>query len=348
MTTIRLAIVDDSTFVRKALHRLLDGVMGIKVVGTAASGEELLQSIEVWRPDMVTLDLSMPGMGGLETLDHILKWRQIPVIILSTHSQKDAPLTIEALHRGAVDFVDKQKYSITDFEALRGVLTERILGVVGRAATGRAVIAPSVPAPRPPADPGSATGKFDALLIGASTGGPPAIQSVLEGLGTPLRVPVAVVQHMPEGFTKAFAQRLDGHLPFPVHEATPGEPFLPGHVYIGPTGRHIRFRYEGARVIVSLDMDAESCPHRPSVDALFESGARLYGKRAIGVLLTGMGRDGAEGMLALHREGAHTIGQDEESCVVYGMPKAAVQLGAVREQVPLPQIGARVAELLRG
>jgi two-component system chemotaxis response regulator CheB len=354
---IRLAIVDDSTFVRKALQRLLHGVCGITVVGTAGTGEELLQSLEAWCPDVVSLDLSMPGMGGLQALDHILRWRRIPVIILSTHSQKDAPLTIEALHHGAVDFVDKQQYSLTDFEVLRSVLTDKILGVVGGASQRRgpkpgAPAAPPLPAHSPPkappprVHPGAAS--FDALLIGASTGGPPAIQTLLEGMGPSLRVPVAVVQHMPAGFTRAFAQRLDTHLPFPVREASHGEAFAPGTVFIAPTGHHLRFRAEGARVRLSLETHPADAPHCPSVDALFASGAEVFGRRALAVLLTGMGRDGAEGMAALRSAGAHTIGQDEASCVVYGMPKAAFLMGAVCEQTALERVGPRVAELLSG
>lgn len=356
MKPIRLAIVDDSAFVRKALHRLLDGVLGISVVGTASTGEELLQSLDTWNPDVVSLDLSMPGIGGLQTLDHILRWRSIPVIILSTHSQKDAPLTIEALHRGAVDFVDKQRYSLTDFEVLRSVLTDKILGVAGGASPRGAPTPAMVPPPHatpafPPWSPlrgKAAAAAFDAVLIGASTGGPPAIQTLLEGLGSGLRVPVAVVQHMPAGFTRAFAQRLDSHLPFPVREASHGEPFIPGTVFIAPTGHHLRFHPDRGRIHLSLETHPSDAPHCPSVDALFESGAEVFGKRALAVLLTGMGKDGAEGMAVLRRSGAHTIAQDEASCVVYGMPKAAFLLGAVCEQVTLAHVGSRVATLLAG
>jgi two-component system chemotaxis response regulator CheB len=361
---IRLAVVDDSNFFRKAVKTILDSEPQIEVVGLAATGEELIENLDRWKPDIITLDLSMPGMGGLKTLEQILAHRHIPVIILSTHSKKDAPLTIEALHRGAVDFIDKQEHSLLNFEGLRALLMEKILSVAARttesvhqALAARASASQESPVPArthlpQPAAPLTGPApqparRVEALLIGASTGGPPAIQTVLEALGDRLPVPVAIVQHMPIGFTKAFAQRLDAHLPFVVTEAILGEPFDPGTVYIAPAGFHLRLRQEGNRVVVATTIKPESAPHRPSVDILFDSAATIYGCRTLAVLLTGMGRDGAEGLLTLRDAGAHTIAQDEETCVVYGMPKSAVQLGAAREQLPLERIGPRIAEFLK-
>ena len=349
MKRIRLAVVDDSSFVRKALARMMEDHPQVTVVGSAACGEELLDNLERWRPDVVTLDLTMPGLGGLATLDRIMARHPLPVIILSTHSAQDAPLTIEALHRGAVDFVDKQRYSMLDFKGLRTALVEKIVQVASRCSeqapprrdrSGAQEKAPASEWAR------GGEGPFSVLLIGASTGGPPAIQRVLQDLGPSLPVPAAVVQHMSAGFTKAFADRLDAQLPFPVREAVHGHPFERGTVHIAPSGTHLRLGREGARVITLLTDQPEGVPHRPSVDVLFDSGAVVYGPFSLAVLLTGMGKDGARGLARLAFQGAHTLSQDESSCVVYGMPKAAAEIGAVKEELPLEAIGPRVADLL--
>lgn len=337
---LRLAVVDDSAFVRKAIERMLAGEPRIDVVGTAGSGEELLANLERWAPDVVTLDLSMPGIGGLVTLDRVMALRPTAVIILSTHAGRGAPQTIEALHRGAADFIDKQQYSLLDFSALREVLVEKVLAVAGQGAPRperRGAAAPE------PAEPG---GPYDVLLVGASTGGPPAIEQVLTDLGADCHVPVLVVQHMPQGFTRAFAERLNSHLPLEVREADAEMPALPGRVYIAPGGRHLRLARDGERLVCTLSMKPESLPHRPSVDELFVSALETLGPRCVAVLLTGMGRDGAEGMRRLALAGAFTVAQDEGSSVVFGMPGAAVALQAAREVLPLARIGGRLREVL--
>jgi len=370
---IRIAVADDSAFIRRALARLLSHEDGIELMGTAASGEELLDNLDRWRPDAIVLDLSMPGMGGLATLDRIMATRPTPVLILSTHSKKDAPQTIEALHRGALDFIDKQEYSLVDFDALRGVLIERlrlITGMMGdepdepegpphpqaakpprrrpagRYSAGSAGPAGSAGAASPAAPPATATEeRVDIVLIGASTGGPPAIERILKDLGASISVPVAVVQHMPAGFTRAFADRLNAYLPLHVREATDREPLLPGTVYIAPGGRHLTVVWDGGGLSAVLT-DDPTATHRPSVDALFTSAAAAVGRRAIAVLLTGMGHDGAQGMTELARAGARTLAQDEATSIIYGMPRAAVLAGAVGESLALPAIGGRLKELL--
>lgn len=335
---LRLAVVDDSAFVRKAIEKMLSGEPRIEVVGTATSGEELLANLERWAPDVITLDLSMPGIGGLVTLDRVMALRPTPVIILSTHAGRGAPQTIEALHRGAADFIDKQEYSLLDFSALREVLVAKVLAVawsdVSRHGVGS--LAPAVPEP---------PGGYDVLLIGASTGGPPAIEQVLADLGGDCPVPVLVVQHMPQGFTRAFAERLNAHLPLEVREADDGMTLEPGRVYIGPAGRHLRIAREGDRAACSLSFKPEGLAHRPSVDELFLS-ALPDARRVVATLLTGMGRDGAEGMRQLAEGGAFTVAQDETTSVVYGMPGAAVSLQAVREVLPLSRIGPRLRKIL--
>ena len=298
-----------------------------------------------WSPDVITLDLSMPGMGGLLTLDKIMEQRPVPVIILSTHSSKDAPLTIEALHRGAVDFIDKQQYSLVDFKSLRKVLLEKIFLVV-RSKAVQLGLPPSGLKPdtikiqkTPRVSPEDTQFSFDVILIGASTGGPPAIQKILEDIGSDLPIPMAIVQHMPIGFTGPFAKRLKAHVPFNVQEASDTELFQPGTVYIGPTGSHLRLKSENDKVYTVLTKYPESLPHRPSVDILFQTAAQVYGKRALAILLTGMGNDGASGMVELSRTGAYTIAQNEASCVVYGMPRVANELGAVKELLHINKIG---------
>jgi two-component system, chemotaxis family, protein-glutamate methylesterase/glutaminase len=343
---VRLAVVDDSTFVRKAIERMLAGESRVEVVGTAASGEELLANLERWAPDAITLDLSMPGIGGLVTLDRIMALRPTPVIILSTHAGRGAPQTIEALHRGAADFIDKQQYSLLDFRALREVLVARILAVTGGEAGKMPVAVPPVqpsrerPPPSPPLPE-----RFETLLIGASTGGPPAIEQVLTELGRDWLLPVLVVQHMPAGFTRAFAQRLNTHLPLKVHEAEDGAPLDPGTVHIGPAGVHLRVARDGERLVTRLGARPEQVAHRPSVDELFFSARAVLGSRVVAVLLTGMGRDGAEGMRELRQAGAFTVAQDQRSSVVFGMPGAAVALHAAREVLPLGRIGERLREV---
>lgn len=335
---IRVAVVDDSAFVRKAVSRVLESVDDIEVVGLARSGEELLEKLDEWSPTAVTLDLSMPGIGGLATLERILAWRQLPVVVLSAQSRRDAPLALEALARGAAEFVDKEQFSLVDFQSLRGVLTKTLR------ALAKAPIEPVAPPPPAKVIAPPPSQQFDCVVIGASTGGPPAIEEILRGLGTAPPVPIAIVQHMPAGFTTAFAERLNALLPFAVQEAVHGAPFVAGTVYIAPAGVQLRIRREGERLTTVLSRYPETL-HRPNVDVLFRSAAG-FGARCLGVLLSGMGEDGAQGMAELRRAGAFTIGQDEASCVVYGMPRAAYELGAVCEQLPLASIAPRLKQLL--
>jgi two-component system, chemotaxis family, protein-glutamate methylesterase/glutaminase len=337
---LRLAVVDDSSFVRKAVCRVFENDPRVVIAGTAGSGEELLANLDAWQPTAATLDLSMPGMGGLATLDRILQWRAIPVVILSTQTSKEAPLTIEALSRGAVDFIDKEQFSLVDFEALRGVLVEKLLTshpvIAGRCEAAALPVAVSF----------ESLGGYEAVLIGASTGGPPAIEGILGQLGG-IDVPIGIVQHMPAGFTTAFAERLNSRLPLRVCEAAHGGSFDRGVAYIAPAGMHLRIKRDGDRLITVLGSQPETAPHRPSVDVLFSSAATM-GLRTVSVLLTGMGEDGARGLLALVCAGSMTLAQDESTSVVYGMPRAAAQLNAVREQLPLPRIARRIRELLAG
>jgi two-component system chemotaxis response regulator CheB len=353
----RIAVADDSSFIRRALARLLADEPGFEVVGLAASGEELLARFDEWQPDAVVLDLSMPGMGGLQTLDALLARRLVPVLILSTHSRRGAPETIEALHRGAADFVDKQEYSLVNFKELRQVLVEKLhlltgggggapraggapeppgaTGIPVRAAGGAAAAAVPAPAAMP-----------ELLVLGASTGGPPAIERILRDLGGELTVPIAVVQHMPAAFTRSFAERLDGRLPLSVREAAHHGRLRAGWVYIAPGGLNLVIEREREALRAVLAAGPETALHRPSVDALFTSAAQATRGRLVAVLLTGMGCDGAAAMAELARGGVHTIAQDRASSIIFGMPRAAIEAGGVLEVLPLERIGPRLRELL--
>ncbi len=349
---VRVAVVDDSTFIRKAILRMLEDEPLIEVVGSAASGEELLTHIDEWRPDVITLDLEMPGMGGLAALDRITARRPTPVIILSTHSGKGAPRTIEALHRGATDFIDKQQYSLVDFEALRSVLIEKIFQVTERTPVGEETEAEPVAALEeksedPPSEETQTPTAYDLVVIGASTGGPPTLQTILEDLGSSVSVPIVVVQHMPVGFTYAFAERLNTHLPLQVGEAHSGEHLMPDTVYIAPAGSHLKISRDDGRLVAEISAHPKGMVHIPSVDVLFDSAAKAAGCRVIGAILTGMGRDGARGMAALQYRGAYTLCQDEASCIVFGMPRAAMALGAVNEVSTPENMGRRIKELLK-
>jgi two-component system chemotaxis response regulator CheB len=351
----RIAVADDSSFIRQALARLLAGEPTLEIVGLAASGEELLQRFDEWQPDAVVLDLSMPGIGGLRTLDALLARRRLPVLILSTHSRRGAPQTIEALHRGATDFVDKQQYSLVDFEALRQVLVEKLHQILAAGPPPHPVAAAAGTGGgggddlgAGPPDPGQPAAGIELVVLGASTGGPPAIERILGDLGAAPPVPVAIVQHMPPAFTRSFAERLDARLPLRVREAADRERLLPGVVYIAPGGLHLTVERTHDRLRTVLSAEPELARHRPSVDVLFTSAAAATRGRLVAALLTGMGIDGAAAMAELARTGVHTIAQDRASSVIFGMPRAAIEAGSAREVLALERIGPRLLELLAG
>lgn len=345
---IRVALADDSTFIRKALVRILDADSRIEVVGTATCGEELLDHLEDWQPDVVSLDLSMPGIGGLRTLDEIMSKRPTPVIILSTHAREDAPLTIEALHRGAVDFIDKQRYSLVDFQSLSKILIDRIVEI----ADPKNGFEPAITLAEPVADAATAredpqtNGAHELLVVAASTGGPMAIQRVLEAIGEEPPVPVVLVQHMPPDFTAAFADRLNSQMPFAVRHTADGDLLLPGTAYVAPGGYQLQFERRTQGLTAVLSDGPERTAHRPSADITFSSAADVSRHRTLAVILTGMGSDGADGLAALSRAGSHTIAQDRSSSVVFGMPRAAIERGAIAEILSLDNIGTRVKTLL--
>lgn len=329
---IRVLVVDDSAFVRQALQRMLRDDPEIEVVGAARDGRQCLELLGELRPDVVTLDLQMPGMGGLEALERIMATQPVPVLLLSSQAHQGADVTLRALELGALDFIDKSSVGSMDLLSLSDELRAKI-HALARVAPEQ-LLRRAAPAGAPAADePRNAAA--EALVIASSTGGPSALQALIPRLPATLRAAVLVVQHMPPGFTRSLADRLALKSALPVREASDGEPVARGQVLIAPAGRHMKLRRRADRVKVWLDEEPRSALHRPSADVLMASAAKVYGARAMGVVLTGMGSDGALGLLAIRAAGGRTLAESEQSCVIYGMPKAAVEAGAVERSLPL-------------
>ena len=339
---VRVLIVDDSALMRQILTAVLSADSEIEVVGTAADPYEARAKIKQLLPDVVTLDIEMPKMDGLDFLEKIMTLRPMPVVMVSSLTQKGADATFRALELGAIDVVGKPTSDIE--RSLKGRSSE-LQSIVKCAATAR--VKPLDKHSRPStehvvkAPPRAYSSSEKIVAIGSSTGGVESVRQVVSEL--PSDGPaVLVTQHMPGGFTKSFADRLDRTTSLNVSEASEGQRVLRGHVYIAPGGKHLALARSGANFVCRLlDTDLVN-GHKPSCDVLFDSVADVAGKDSIGVILTGMGRDGAAGLLRLREAGAFTIGQDEATSVVYGMPRVAYEIGAVIRQLPLARIAAEI------
>lgn len=343
----RVLVIDDSALVRQVLSEILAADPGIEVVGTAADPLLAREKIKRLNPDVLTLDVEMPRMDGLAFLENLMRLHPLPVVMVSSLTERGADTTLQALALGAVDFVAKPKLDVA-----RGLeaYAEELRGKVKMAARSR-VRASASPLRRPASSPAAANIGFrttDRLIaIGASAGGTEALRVVLEGM--PADAPAIVMtQHLPASFSTAFAERLDRHSAMSVREASDGEAILPGHAYLPAGGRHLRVIRDGARWRCCVDDTAPVNLHKPAVDVLFHSVAQSAGANAIGAILTGMGEDGARGLLAMKQAGAATLAQDEASSVVWGMPGSAVKLGGVDEVLPLEKIAERLLALSRG
>lgn len=342
---VRVLVVDDSPTYRYLIRSVLESDPEIQVVGEAANGEEALQQVERLDPDLVTMDIRMPKMDGYQAIRHIMAEFPRPVIVLTTTaSDIELGTSYRAIESGALMVLRKpHNLPDTDPEARRLIDTVKALAevkVVRRRwhMHERAGRAPT-PRPRFPA----AAKDVRLVAMGASTGGPPALQVVLQALPADLPVPVTVVQHISQGFVHGLARWLDSTTPLTVQVATQGELLQPGVVYLAPDNYHLLVPQNN---VAFLSTSPPVDGHRPSVTALFESIAESYGPHAVGVLLTGMGQDGARGLQRMHDAGAHTIAQDEATSVVFGMPKEAIALGAADEVLPLEHIGPRLAQLV--
>ena len=342
----RVLVVDDSALMRGLLSQLISLAPDMEVVGAAPDAQSAREMIKALNPDVLTLDVQMPKMDGLEFLERLMRLRPMPVVMVSSFTEAGSDTTLKALELGAIDFIGKPRSDGgKSMESYAEDLVERIRAAKGarlrRDMTTTPVASGQGVATAPmQARPGlAASGKI--IFVGASTGGTEAIKEFLMGIPADCP-PILVVQHMPESFTASFARRLDGLCAPRVIESQGNEKVESGTVYIAPGHSHLQIRRGNAGYLTELVATAPVNRHRPSVDVLFDSAATLVGRKAIGVILTGMGKDGAQGLLHLRQSGARTFGQDEQSCVVYGMPREAFLIGAVDEQCPLGDMARRV------
>ena len=345
---IKVLVVDDSAFMRKSLSIMLESDPGIEVIATAIDGLDGLNKVKNLRPDIVTLDIEMPRMDGLTALKHIMKQSPTPVIMVSSLTTEGADETLKALDFGAVDFIPKASSFVSvAIAAIKEDLIRKVKAfaknkksVVNRLNTFHQKSTNSIGArttstqsikPLPRAN-------YKAVVLGISTGGPISLQKVVPILSPKLNVPTFIVQHMPPKFTASLAQRLNNMSKLEVKEAENNEIVRNGVVYIAPGGMHMILRKNGISTVISISEMPKETLHRPSVDVLFESAEKVYGKNVLSIIMTGMGRDGLEGVKKLKAVGAHCIAQDEASCVVYGMPKAIVENGLADTIAPLEEI----------
>lgn len=331
---IKVLVVDDSAFMRRVLTSLLSQDADIEIVGTARDGEDALVKIASLKPDVVTMDIEMPRMDGLATLHEIMKTAPLPVIMISTLTESGAESTLKALEYGALDFIPKS-LSNTNHDQFAQELIRKIRAVsrkksllqlrFGRthSVAGQAA-APAYKAASPTLVGGPCKGARDLIAIGVSTGGPPAVQKILSALPANFPACILIAQHMPAAFTGPFAKRLDNICQITVKEAQNGDRLQPGMAYIAPGGQHLMLTMRGAIPELTVTPEPSSALYKPSVNVLIESVAKNYPRKSIGVILTGMGSDGLEGIRQLRGKGGYILAQNEQSCVVYGMPKAIV------------------------
>jgi len=345
MNKTRVVVVDDSALVRGLLAEIINREPDMECVGVAADPIVAREVIRRLDPDVITLDVEMPRMDGIDFLARLMRLKPTPVVMVSTLTERGADVTLRALELGAIDFVAKPKIGVSDgLRQLAGDITDKIR-IAATARMQRAPTAVSAARDVRPAPLGRlSTEKI--VFIGASTGGTEATRELLMNL-PPDAPAVMITQHMPAGFTKGYAARLDTLCSIAVKEAHEGERILPGHAYIAPGGLHLSVGRSGANYVARLSDADPVNRHRPSVETLFLSAASVVGPNALGVMLTGMGSDGATAMKVMRDAGAWNLAQDEASCVVFGMPKAAIASGAVHEVLPLAQIAPRLLERLR-
>jgi two-component system chemotaxis response regulator CheB len=331
---IKVLIVDDSALIRSVMSEIIGSQSDMEVVGVAPDPIVARDLIKLTNPDVLTLDVEMPKMDGLDFLEKLMRLRPMPVLMVSSLTERGSEITMRALELGAVDFVTKPKLSIlSGMREYSEMIADKI-----RAASKARIKARTVQAPgaakagggQLPSIRNPLTSSEKLIIIGASTGGTEAIREFL--MQMPSDCPgILIAQHMPEGFTRSFARRLDSLCKISVNEAAGGERVLPGHAYIAPGHSHLLLARSGANYVTQLDQGELVNRHRPSVDVLFRSAALAAGKNAVGVILTGMGKDGAAGMLEMKNAGAYNFAQDEASCVVFGMPREAIAMGATHE-----------------
>jgi len=346
---IKVLVVDDSAFMRKALTSMLQEDPEIKVIGTARDGVEAIQMIQDLKPDIVTMDVEMPRMDGITALREIMQKCPVPVIMVSSLTTEGAKVTLEALELGAVDFIPKNLAELSvNIVKIKGMLIEKIKTIGKRGIIKRRPIAkpaetkietPKVEIPKVRV---TTERKVGIVSIGTSTGGPKALQEIIPKLPKDFPVPIVIAQHMPPNFTKPFAERLDQLSQLSVKEAEEGEAIKPGIVYVAPGRGHMRLKRRGIETLVTISEDKEEFIYRPSVDALMLSVADCFPGRSLGVILTGMGNDGAKGCKKIKESGGRVFAQNEESCVVYGMPRAVIEAGIADKVVSLEEMAGEI------
>jgi two-component system chemotaxis response regulator CheB len=346
---IKVLIVDDSALIRSVMSEIIGSQPDMEVVGVAPDPIVARELIKQTNPDVLTLDVEMPRMDGLDFLEKLMRLRPMPVVMVSSLTERGSEITMRALELGAVDFVTKPKLSIqSGMREYAEMIADKIRIASKVRIRPRTIQHPEVKANGDSALPmirNPLTSSEKLIIIGASTGGTEAIKSFL--MQMPSDCPgILITQHMPEGFTRSFAKRLDGLCKIAVSEAVGGERVLPGHAYIAPGHSHLLLARSGANYVTKLDDGEPVNRHRPSVDVLFRSAAASAGKNAVGVILTGMGKDGAQGMLEMKNAGAYNFAQDEASCVVFGMPREAIAVGASHEVASLNELPAKVLQYL--
>jgi two-component system, chemotaxis family, protein-glutamate methylesterase/glutaminase len=350
MKKIRVVVIDDSAFSRRCITKMLEDMSTVDVVGYAINGEEGIQKIIALKPDLVTLDLEMPKMDGF-TLLRILSSRfSIPVIVVS--ALKDADKVFKALELGALDFVGKPCGMATvDLLTIKEDLQNKVMqvfsmtpGLFSRSETARGLPDPVVPRLIKSADINISPNArdFEVVAIGSSTGGPPALQQIFSSFKQKYPFAIVVSQHMPPGFTKAFADRLDRSSPFDIKEAEDGDLVLPGRVLIAPGGRNMIFENSGSRISARIVEPTSDDRYVPSVDVMLESCAAIYRQRLAAVILTGMGNDGSRGVIAVKENGGYVIAESEDTAIVYGMPREAVATGIVDRIIPLHRVAPEI------
>lgn len=339
--TKRVLVVDDSAFMRSLISDFLQQDPTLQVVATARNGLEAVRKVKELQPDVVTLDLEMPEMDGLSALQIIMQETPVPVVIVSAMGDRDASITVKALAAGALDFVAKPSGAVSvDLGKVKEELIAKVRAAAGADVSRLRPVRREVAGPLPPLRrPGEGP---RAVGIAASTGGPRAIELLLTALPRTLACPLFIVQHMPAGLTASFAQRLAWVTSLEVAEARDGEVPQAGTAYVAPGDHHMEVELQGGRAAIVVHRGEKVNSIRPSADPLFSSLAEAFGAATIGVVLTGMGVDGARGLLRLRQAGGFTMAQSAESCVVYGMPRAAIALGAVERVLPLEEIGPEI------
>lgn len=352
LDAINVLVVDDSAFMRRAITRILENSEDIRVVATARSGEEALTKIAQVDPDIVTMDVEMPGMGGLEAVRQIVAGGRVPIIMVSSLTREGAETTFRALEAGAVDFIAKPDAAYTNINEVARDLVAKIHTFSRKGARPLAAhdVAPATsPSPQtPPLAPRPrSTGQrnYECVAIGTSTGGPVALAHVIPRLPQTFPTPILIVQHMPVGFTRPLADRLNAQSKLRVVEASDGMILEHGTAFVIPSGRQVRLMRSMGEVELTLVPDDGHSLHVPSVDVLDEQVADMYGPLGIGVILTGMGQDGVKGLRKLKSRGGYVVGQDEATCVVYGMPRAAALAGLVDRVAPLDEIPQVLSDL---